>query len=115
MASYFLTRRAALSMREIYAFSKKKWGIATADAYLEDLYSVFQDTATSPESGNLRFPRSTPFFMVPAREHFVIYDILPQGIVVLAVENQVRDIEALVAGCTPRFFAEIEKIRAKFF
>ena len=30
-------------------------------------------------------------------QHFVIYDLVPQGIVVLAIQHQVRDIETLIA------------------
>ncbi len=39
--------------------------------------------------------------MVLARQRDVIYDLVPQGIVVLTVQHQVRDIETLIAELTP--------------
>lgn len=49
--------------------------------------------------------------MVPARQHFVIYDLVPQGIAVLTVQYQVRDIETLIAELTSAFHAEIERLK----
>ncbi len=51
--------------------------------------------------------------MVPARQHFVIYDLVPQGIVVLTIQHQVRDIETLIAEFTPAFHAEVERLKGK--
>ena len=51
--------------------------------------------------------------MVPARQHFVIYDLVPQGIAALTVQHQVRDIESLIAGLTPAFHAEVERLKRK--
>ena len=49
--------------------------------------------------------------MLPARKHFVIYDAMPQGVVILTVQHQVRDIEALIKSLTPMFLTEIMRIR----
>ena len=51
--------------------------------------------------------------MIPARQHFVIYDLVPQGIAVLTVQHQVRDIETLIAELTPSFKAEVERLKLK--
>lgn len=110
-ARLFLTRHAALELRRIHVRSTREWGEAVADRYLDDVYVAIQRTAARPEDGRLRQLRSAPFLMVPARQHFVIYDIVPDGIVVLAVEPQVRDIETLIAGFTPAFLAEVERLR----
>jgi len=69
--------------------------------------------AASPEKGRLRPYRSAPFLMVPARQHFLIYDLVPQGIAVLTLQHQVRDIEALIADLTPAFCAEVERLKRK--
>lgn len=47
------------------------------------------------------------------RQHFVIYDRVPQGIAVLTVQHQVRDIESLIADLTPAFHAEVERLKRK--
>lgn len=51
--------------------------------------------------------------MIPARQHFVIYDLVPQGIAVLTVQHQVRDIESLIADLPPAFHAEVERLKRK--
>lgn len=112
-ATFLLTRKAALDLRQIHSRSRRKWGDGVADRYLADLYAVMSDAASNPEEGRLRQYRSTPFLMVPARQHFVIYDLVPQGIAVLAIQHQVRDIETLIAELTPAFHAEVERLKRK--
>ena len=93
--------------------SRSQWGENLADQYLADLYAVMGIAAASPEMGRLRQYRSAPFLMVPARQHFLIYDLVPQGIAVLTVQHQVRDIESLIADLTPAFRAEVERLKRK--
>ncbi len=112
-ATFLLTRNAALDLRRIHARSRREWGEDVADRYLADLYAAMGDAAANPEKGHLRQHRSVPFLMVSARQHFVIYDLVPQGIAVLTVQHQVRDIETLIAELTPAFHAEVERLKRK--
>ena len=112
-ATFLLTRNAARDLRRIDARSRRDWGDDVADRYLSDLYAVMGVAAANPEKGRLRQYRSTPFLMVPARQHFVIYDLVSQGIAVLTVQHQVRDIESLIADLTPAFHAEVERLERK--
>jgi toxin ParE1/3/4 len=48
---------------------------------------------------------------VPARKHFLIYDCIPEGIAILTVQHQVRDIETLIGTLTPAFYAEVERLK----
>lgn len=112
-AAFLLTRNAAMDLRRIHARSRREWGDAIADHYLADLYAAMADAAAKPEKGRLRQYRSAPFLMVPAREHFVIYDFVPQGIAILTVQLQVRGIEILLAQLTPAFHAEIERLKQR--
>ena len=112
-ASFLLTRTAALDLRRIHVRSRRQWCEDIADKYLVDLYAVMGIAAASPEMGRLRQYRSAPFLMVPARQHFLIYDLVPQGIAVLTVQHQVRDIESLIADLTPAFRAEVERLKRK--
>lgn len=112
-ATFLLTRTAARDLRRIHVRSRREWGEDVADRYLADLYAALRDAAASPDKGRLRQHRSAPFLMIPARQHFVIYDLMPQGIVVLTVQHQVRDIETLIAELTPAFHAEVERLKRK--
>ena len=112
-ATFLLTRNAALDLRRIYTRSRREWGDDVADQYLADLYAAMGVAAANPQKGRLRQYRSAPFLMIPARQHFVIYDLVPRGIAVLTVQHQVRDIEALIADLTPTFHAEVERLKRK--
>ena len=112
-AKFLLTRNAALDLRRIHTRSLREWGEDVADQYLADLYAVMGVAAANPEKGRLRQYRSAPFLMVAARQHFVIYDLVPRGIAVLTVQHQVRDIETLIAELTPAFHAEVERLKRK--
>jgi plasmid stabilization system protein ParE len=112
-AAFLLTRNAALDLRRIHARSRREWGDDVADRYLADLYAAMAMAATNPETGRLRQHRSAPFLMIAVRQHFVIYDIVPQGIAVLTVQHQVRDIETLIAELTPAFHSEVERLKRK--
>ena len=112
-ATFLLTRNAALDLRRIHARSVREWGEDAADQYIADLYAAMGVAAANPQKGRLRQYRSAPFLMVPARQHFVIYDLVPQGIAVLAIQHQVRDIETLIAELTPAFVVEVERLKQK--
>jgi plasmid stabilization system protein ParE len=114
VARFFLTRRAALDLRSIHTRSRREWGEDVADRYIADLYAAMRNAAANPGAGRLRQYRSTPFLMISAQRHFVIYDVIPQGIVVLTLQHQVRDIETLVAELTPAFLSEVERLKRKF-
>lgn len=112
-ARFFLTRRAALDLHSIHARSRREWGDDVADRYLAGLYAAMKKAAANPEGGRLRQHRAAPFLMIPAQRHFVIYDAMPRGIVVLTLQHQVRDIETLIAELTPAFIAEVGRLKRK--
>jgi plasmid stabilization system protein ParE len=109
--TFLLTRNAALELRRIHTRSGREWGEVVADQYLADLYAVMGMAAAKPERGRARQHRSAPFLMVSARQHFLIYDIVPQGVVVLTVQHQVRDIESLIADLGRTFHVEVERLK----
>ncbi len=110
--TFHLTRRAALDLRDIYDRSRREWGEATANLYMADLYAAMSKAAVNPETGLLRQHRTAPFLMISARHHFIVYDRIPQGIAVLTLLHQIRDIEGLIAGFSPFFLQEVEKLKA---
>lgn len=109
-SGFRLTRRAALDLRDIHKYSRLEWGKDTADRYVADLYAVMSRLNADPDAGRLRQHRSAPFLMVAARMHFIVYARTPNGIVILTLLHQVRDIEALITEMTPAFFREIERL-----
>ncbi|MBW7931507.1 MAG: hypothetical protein H3C57_09455 [Gammaproteobacteria bacterium] len=86
-ARFFLTRRDALELRRIHARSRREWGDDIARRYIAGLYA--------------------------AMRHFVIYDVIEQGIVVLTLQHQMRDIETLIAQLDPALLAEVEALKRR--
>jgi toxin ParE1/3/4 len=111
--AFQLTRRAALDLRDIYDRSRREWGEATANRYMADLYDTMSKAAANPDAGLLRKNRAAPFLMVPARQHFVVYHLIPQGIAILTILHQVRDVESLIANTSPSLLQEVEKLKAE--
>lgn len=78
---------------------------------MADLYAAMGQAATNPDAGRLRRQRAAPFLMIAARKHFIVYDRLGDGIVVLTLLHQMRDVETLISDMTPAFFHEIARLR----
>jgi toxin ParE1/3/4 len=112
MAKYFLTDPAALDLVEIYRRSVGQWGERVADRYLADLYDGFAVIASRPESGEARRMRSYPFLMLPVRKHFVVYDRISEGVIIVTVTHQMRDVEAVLAALAPNLAQEIAALKA---
>jgi len=114
MASYYLTRRAASDLRNIKQYSVEKWGESVAKTYIKDLYIGFQEIADKPSLGTLRQQRSNPFLMVPIREHFIVFELLNDDIIVLTILHQVRDIEGIILSFEAKFLKDIERLKNLF-
>lgn len=112
-ARFHLTRQAAKALREIYSHSLKQWGEKSADKYMADLYAVMKKAAINPEIGRFRAHRAVPFLMAPSGRHFIVYDRLEGGIVILTLLHQRRDIEKIIANRGPSFLVEIEMLKRK--
>jgi plasmid stabilization system protein ParE len=108
---FYLTHHAAIILRDIYALSIKQWGQKTANKYMAELYAAIKKAAARPEIGRLRAHRSAPFLIIPAGQHFIIYDCLEWGIVVLTLLHQHRDVERIIAKMEPAFIAELFSLR----
>ena len=109
--AFYLTRQAARTLRDIYARSEEIWGQSRAESYIAEIYAAMNNAAMGPDVGKLRQARSAPFFMNPARKHFIVYDRFAKGVVILTLLHQRRDIETLIAEMETSFFAEIEAIK----
>lgn len=112
MNNFYLTRRALLDIKTIYEYSLKTWGEKQAGEYTGALYSNFNKISNKPELGNLRKKRSTPFLMFPSGNHYIIYELFKDGIIIITVIHQVRNIENIVTEFGSVFYKEIEDLKA---
>ena len=113
MSKFFLTRRANIDLLEIEEYSLRKWGEEQTDIYMDDLYQKFAEIAKRPEVGRLRYDRSFPFYMAPAREHFVIYKPMDKEIIIATVLHGRRNMEAIVRNMSVTLSREILDIEGR--
>lgn len=109
---YRLSRRALADLRDILVYSGNQWGNAQAETYITELYACFQKIAEAPDLGLKRQTRVQPFRMVAAQKHFIIYDVMRDTVVILTIQHQKRDIEALIKAIRPELLKAIAEMRA---
>ena len=110
MSKFFLTRRANIDLLEIEDYSLRKWGEDQTDIYMEGLYERFEEIAKKPDVGTLRYNRSFPFYMAPAKEHFVIYKLIGEGIIIATILHGRQNIESIVRNMAVTLSREIQDI-----
>ena len=113
MSKFFLTRRTTIDLLEIEDYSLRKWGEDQTDNYMKDLYRKFAEIAKKPGVGKLRYNRSFPFYMAPAREHFAIYKPVEAGIIIATVLHGRQNIERIIRNMTVTLSREIEDIEGR--
>lgn len=113
MRTYYLTRSAALDFKEIYIYSLQTFGKITADEYVDTLFVSVNKIINNPSLGNLRKHRATPFLMIPAGQHFIIYKNVKKGVIIAAILHNKRNIEAVLAKIVSELEIEIAEIENK--
>ncbi len=113
MANFFLARRANIDLLDIEDYSLRKWGEDQTEIYMNGLYYAFAEIAKKPEIGKLRYDRSFPFYMAPARQHFAIYKPLEVGIIIATVLHGRQNIESIVRNMATTLASEIWDIEGK--
>ncbi|MBV6645129.1 MAG: hypothetical protein KI790_06755 [Cyclobacteriaceae bacterium] len=77
---------------------------------MNDLYRRFAEIAKKPEEGKLRYNRSYPFYMAPAREHFLVYKPINVGIIIATVLHGRQNIDRIVQKMAVTLSREIQDI-----
>lgn len=113
MNKFYLTRRALLDIRVVYDYSLRHWGENRADEYVSSLYKDFNRVANNANLGKLRKNRSTPFLMYPSGRHYIVYEPFKDGIVVITVLHQVRNIESIMQEFGSIFENEINALKSE--
>lgn len=111
MRHFYLTRRAFLDIQKIYAYTTEHWGDTQAESYVSKLYEDFQKVADKVELGKIRLERSDPFLMYPSGKHFIAYEPYKDGIIIITILHQMRNIETIVQEFGSTFYNEIEALK----
>lgn len=110
MATYYLTERAAIHLRDIYTYTVDQWGEKQAERYMQGIIRHLQKIAANPEIGKMRRNRSMPFLMAVAEKHYVIYRECEEGIIVASLLHSKRDIESIIQQIGLPLALEIQEI-----
>ncbi|HAM10464.1 MAG TPA: hypothetical protein DCP74_09380 [Bacteroidales bacterium] len=108
---FYLTRRAFLDIQKIYEYSQENWGKIKANEYVENIYKNFDKISNTIELSELRKNRSNPFLMYPSDKHYIVYEPFKDGIIIITVINQVRNIENIMQEFGSSFYNEIEYLK----
>lgn len=111
MTTFYLTRRAFVDIQTIYDYTQKNWSESKADEYVSKLYEDFQKVANNADLGKLRKERSEPFLMYPSGRHYIVYEPYKDGIIVITVLHQVRNIETIIQEFGSTFCSEIDALK----
>jgi plasmid stabilization system protein ParE len=111
MRHFYLTRRAFLDIQKIFDYTTEHWGDAQAESYVGMLYEDFQKIANKVELGKLRQVRSDPFLMYPSGKHYIVYEPYKDGIIIITILHQMRNIERIVQEFGSTFYNEIEALK----
>mgnify|MGYP000847531866 CR=1 FL=1 len=110
---FYFGRTATRAFLDIHKKSAELWGPKKADAYLQKIYQKIDKICDNPNIGMSRQKRSSPFLMVPAEKHFVIYHLHKNNILILAILHQSRNIEQIISKNEDMFRIEIEEIKSR--
>ncbi len=113
MSNFYLTRRALLDIRVIYAYSLENWGENKADEYVSNLYNDFNKITARTDIGEARKVRSNPFLMFPSGKHYIVYEPFKDGIIVITILHQVRNIENILQEFGSDFYNEIKNLKSE--
>ncbi len=111
--NFWLTRRAARDLRDIYNHSLKQWGEKTARGYIEKLYAALDALKEVDDRARQHEKRALPFKIVASEKHFIVYEMTEGMPVVLTLLHQRRDIETILRDLTPDFLAEVAALRRR--
>ena len=110
MAGNFLLMAEALAnLQDIERHSIQSWGKERTDRYLTELYGTFAKLAKEPDRDQSRYARSAPFRMVAAQQHFIVFDVINDDVIVITLLHQSGHVEKRLATQSKRFKAEFSR------
>ncbi len=97
-AGFRLVPEAERDLQEIWAFSARTWSADQADLYIDRLVAVSELLAEFPELARLREEFTLAVRIHPAGSHLVVYRGRAEGVDVLRILHNQRNLLALLDG-----------------
>lgn len=91
MAEYILSNKADSDLTEIYKYSHRTFGEATADAYFQSLATCLQSLAASPRLGRHTHLSIPNLLRHEHEQHIIFYQIEADGIFIIRILHRGMD------------------------
>lgn len=91
MSVYRLAQRADDDILAVYLQGFELFGERQADRYHDDLHALFRKLADHPAMARLRAEITPPVRAFAFKAHVVIYEEVPDGVVILSVRHGHED------------------------
>jgi len=92
MTSWLIRPAAEADLTSIWDYSVETWGIAQARRYLGDIERAFTDLCDSPIRGRPFSELKGGLWRYPCGSHVILYERTDQGITIVRVLHNTRDI-----------------------
>ena len=82
--TYQLTRQAAADLKDIYRYTRRRWGKAQAEQYASRLQQCFTMLAVRPHAGRRREELRPPgLYSFVQSSHVIFYQSQPYGVLIV--------------------------------
>lgn len=88
---------AQTKFKEIYIYTRKKWGVKQARAYLAMLDQTIQDVAKGIKPTKINPEYSTRFSYCSARRHYIFFEYQKDKLVVATVFHSAQEVKERMA------------------
>jgi len=90
---YRLTRQAAADLRDIYRYTRRRWGKAQAERYTRQLQQCCTMLATRPQAGRQREELQPPaLHSFVQGSHVIFYQPQPYGVLIVRILHGTQDV-----------------------
>ena len=90
---YRLTRQAAADLRNIYRYTRRRWGKAQAERYASQLQQCCTMLATRPHAGRKRDELQPPdLHSFVQGSHVIFYQPQPYGVLIVRILHGTQDV-----------------------
>lgn len=90
---YFVRQKAKEDIENIWLYSREKWGIKQADAYLRLIRDKFTWLVDYPEAGRRRSEIKEGFYSTPVGTHIIFFKLKQRSPEIIRVLHQRADME----------------------
>lgn len=91
--SYTLTKQATKSFKSILLYSLNQWGEHKTKTYMDGLSKTFISIAKDPTNVSIRNVTNFTYKMMRFRKHYIIFEIIKTGILIILIVHESQDIE----------------------